>query len=137
MNDQETTSEFEQKVSDCFLADGPLVGATSHFVSRPGQREMALAVARAIEEKSVLVAEAGTGTGKTFAYLTPALLSGSKVIVSTAGKPLQDQLYAKDLPALHSALKTATSVAVLKGRSNYICLQRLSHARSDGLPSKE
>ena len=87
---------------------GRLAAAIPGFVHRPQQHEMALAVARAIEEKAVLLAEAGTGTGKTFAYLLPALLSGRKVIVSTGTKTLQDQLFHRDLPRLKEALKITT-----------------------------
>ena len=91
---------------------------------------MAQAVARAIVEREALVAEAGTGTGKTFAYLVPALLYGGKVIVSTGTKTLQDQLFDRDLPAVRDALACATSAALLKGRANYVCLYRLRRATS-------
>ena len=112
---------------------GRLAAAIPGFVHRPQQHEMALAVARAIEEKAVLLAEAGTGTGKTFAYLLPALLSGRKVIVSTGTKTLQDQLFHRDLPRLKEALKIPVRTALLKGRQNYVChyhLERnLAHGR--------
>lgn len=93
---------------------------------------MALAVAAAIRDNSILVAEAGTGTGKTFAYLVPALMNGGKVIISTGTKNLQDQLFQKDLPRVRDALKAPVSIALLKGRSNYVCHYHLERALSDG-----
>src|SRR5215813_10088483 len=104
-----------------FAADGPLARTVDAFRVREGQIEMARAVAQAIEDNSVLVAEAGTGTGKTFAYLVPALLSGGKVIISTGTKTLQDQLFSRDLPFVRDALKLPVTVALLKGRANYVC----------------
>jgi len=98
---------------------------------------MAQAIHDAITRNGVLVAEAGTGTGKTFAYLAPALLAGGKVIVSTGTKTLQDQLFDRDLPAVRSALASGASIALLKGRSNYVCLYRLRQSSASGLPSKE
>ena len=98
---------------------------------------MAQAIHRAITHNGVLVAEAGTGTGKTFAYLAPALLAGGKVIVSTGTKTLQDQLFDRDLPAVRAALASGASIALLKGRSNYVCLYRLRQAAESGLPFKE
>ena len=92
---------------------------------------MAQAIHDAIERTGVLVAEAGTGTGKTFAYLVPALLAGGKVIVSTGTKTLQDQLFDRDLPAVRDALAAGASAALLKGRANYVCLYRLRRARSE------
>ncbi len=94
---------------------------------------MAIAVAEAIRDNAILVAEAGTGTGKTFAYLVPALLNGGKVVVSTGTKNLQDQLFQKDLPMVRDALKAPVSVALLKGRSNYVCHYHLALAQSNGL----
>jgi len=99
---------------------------------------MAAAIGEAIEKNGVLVAEAGTGTGKTFAYLVPALLSGGKVIVSTGTKTLQDQLFDRDLPAVREALAAGVSAALLKGRTNYVCLYRLQRARGEAhLESRE
>ena len=92
-----------------------------------------MAVAEAIRDNAILVAEAGTGTGKTFAYLVPALLAGGKVVVSTGTKNLQDQLFQKDLPMVRDALKAPVSVALLKGRSNYVCHYHLELAQSNGL----
>jgi len=105
---------------------------------RPQQIDLAAKILDAIESTSVLVAEAGTGTGKTFAYLVPALLSGGKVLISTGTKNLQDQLFDRDLPAVRHAIAAGNSTALLKGRSNYVCLYRLERARSEGrLASRE
>ena len=99
---------------------------------------MANAVARAISTRSALIAEAGTGTGKTFAYLVPALLYGGKVIVSTGTKTLQDQLYERDLPVVRDALELPVTLALLKGRANYVCHHHLERAAAEGrLPSRE
>ena len=87
---------------------------------------MAEAIALAIKTRGQLIAEAGTGTGKTFAYLVPALLSGGKVIISTGTKTLQDQLYQRDLPLVRDALRIPISVALLKGRGNYVCHHHLA-----------
>src|SRR5213083_515403 len=94
------------------------------FEPRAGQIEMATAVARAFERGGVLLAEAGTGTGKTLAYLVPAILSRQRVLVSTGTKNLQEQIYGKDLPALRAALELPFSATLMKGRSNYLCLHR-------------
>jgi len=94
---------------------------------------MALAVAEAIRDSAILVVEAGTGTGKTFAYLVPALLNGGKVIISTGTKNLQDQLFQKDLPMVRDALNAPVSVALLKGRANYVCHYHLARTESDGM----
>ncbi len=99
---------------------------------RPGQREMASAVAQAIGDGTHLIAEAGTGTGKSLAYLIPAILSGKRTVISTATKALQDQLANKDLPFLEEHLDTPFEFAVLKGRSNYVCRQRLQELEADG-----
>ena len=114
-----------------FAADGPLAQRTAGFRSRPQQLQMARAILEAIEATGVLVAEAGTGTGKTFAYLVPALLAGGKVIVSTGTKTLQDQLFDRDLPTVREALGFGSSTALLKGRANYVCLYRLERAGSE------
>ncbi len=98
---------------------------------------MASAIHEAIERTGVLVAEAGTGTGKTFAYLVPALLAGGKVIVSTGTKTLQDQLFDRDLPAVRAALASGASAALLKGRANYVCLYRLRRASEVGVSSPQ
>jgi ATP-dependent DNA helicase DinG len=123
---------LQQQVSSAFLENGCLAQAMPDFRSRPQQQEMAQAIAEAIEQQQQLVAEAGTGTGKTYAYLVPALLSGGKVIISTGTKTLQDQLYQRDLPAVRAALKVPVSVAMLKGRANYICHYHLQRASQEG-----
>jgi len=105
--------------------DGPFARQVTGFAPRVEQQEMAEAVMRALQEGHHLIVEAGTGTGKTFAYLVPALLSGLKVVVSTGTKNLQDQLYHRDLPVVRDALQVPITVALLKGRSNYLCLHRL------------
>src|SRR3954465_8120093 len=115
-----------------FSQAGALAEAIPGYRERPQQLEMAQAIQAAIDSTGVLVAEAGTGTGKTFAYLVPALLAGGKVIVSTGTKTLQDQLFDRDLPAVREALACGTSAALLKGRSNYVCLYRLRRAGSEG-----
>lgn len=121
-----------QQVSSAFSESGSLAQAMPDFRSRPQQQEMALAIAEAIEQQQQLVAEAGTGTGKTYAYLVPALLSGGKVIISTGTKTLQDQLFQRDLPAVREALKVPVSVAMLKGRANYLCHYHLQRASQEG-----
>ena len=123
------TSEVERFFSE----QSPLATEVASFRPRAQQRDMAMAVAEAIRDNAILVAEAGTGTGKTFAYLVPALLAGGKVVVSTGTKNLQDQLFQKDLPMVRDALKAAVSVALLKGRSNYVCHYHLELAQSNGL----
>ncbi len=115
-----------------FSPDGPLARSIPGFRSRPSQIAMAQAIGHAIEDREVLVAEAGTGTGKTFAYLVPALLYGGKVIVSTGTKTLQDQLFGRDLPVVREALGTSITTALLKGRANYVCHYHLERARTDG-----
>jgi len=119
------------QVLAAFAPDGVLSRAAEHFVSRSGQTEMALAVASAIEGAYPLVVEASTGVGKTFSYLVPALLSGERVLLSTATKALQDQLFGRDLPALVKALGVPVSTALLKGRGSYLCLHRMEMARHD------
>jgi ATP-dependent DNA helicase DinG len=116
-----------------FFADsGPLAGIIPGYRLRPQQLEMARAVAQAIEDKGLLIAEAGTGTGKTFAYLAPALSRGGKVILSTGTKTLQDQLYNRDIPMVRDALSAPVTVALLKGRANYVCHYHLERAKNDG-----
>ncbi|MFN7726193.1 MAG: ATP-dependent DNA helicase [Rubrivivax sp.] len=116
-------------VALAFANDGPLAQADPHFLPREAQDQLAAAVAQAIEDRSALVAEAGTGVGKTFAYLVPLLLSGRRALVSTATKSLQDQLYLRDLPRLAQALGVPVQMALLKGRGSYLCRWRLQQAR--------
>ena len=116
----------------CFFSpDGPLADVIPGFRAREQQVEMAQRIFEAIAGNRVLVAEAGTGTGKTFAYLVPALLAGGKIIVSTGTKTLQDQLFARDLPAVRAALKVPVTIALLKGRANYVCPYHLERNRRD------
>lgn len=121
------------QVTQAFAAGGALALSVPGFVPRGSQAEMAATVHRVIQNGGTLVAEAGTGTGKTFAYLVPALLGGGKLLISTGTKPLQDQLYRKDLPAVLKALKLNAATALLKGRANYLCLHRLARAEADAL----
>ena len=118
-------------VQEAFAPLGVLARATEQFQPRDGQTEMALAVADVVSHGGSLVVEAGTGVGKTFAYLVPALLSGERVLLSTATKALQDQLFARDLPRLVQALNLPVRLALLKGRSSYLCTHRMEMARRD------
>ncbi len=112
--------------------DGPLAREIKNFQVRPQQQAMAGAVGEAIKNYSMAVIEAGTGVGKTFAYLAPAIASGGRIIISTGSKTLQDQLYLKDLPLVKKALKTSSKTALLKGRANYLCIYRMQRSQSDG-----
>ena len=118
-------------VQEAFAPLGILARATDHFKPRQGQTDMALAVADVVAHGGSLVVEAGTGVGKTFAYLVPALLSGERVLLSTATKALQDQLFARDLPRLVQALNLPIRLALLKGRASYLCTHRMEMARRD------
>ncbi|MET0937435.1 MAG: ATP-dependent DNA helicase [Luteibacter sp.] len=118
-------------------AEGPFAREVPGFAPREAQERMAGAVATAIEDRDVLIAEAGTGTGKTFAYLVPALMSGRKVIVSTGTKALQDQLFFRDLPRVHAVLGSRAKTSLLKGRANYLCLYRLDQAVREGNPDRQ
>jgi ATP-dependent DNA helicase DinG len=119
-------------VDQLFDATGPLSKSIGGFRPRKSQTEMAKAIAQAIADQKTLVAEAGTGTGKTFAYLAPALLWGGKVIISTGTKNLQDQLFLRDIPTVRKALKAPVSVALLKGRANYVCHFHLERTLQNG-----
>lgn len=112
-------------IDDVLGSDGLLARTIDGFAYREQQLDMAKAVADALEQGAQLIAEAGTGTGKTFAYLVPALLSGQKVIISTGTRNLQDQLYLRDLPRLRDAMASPAKVALLKGRANYLCIHRM------------
>ena len=132
------TDALASQVREVFTDDGPLARATAFFKPRDGQTDMALAVAQTIEQGGSLVVEAGTGVGKTFAYLVPALLSGERVLVSTATKTLQDQLFARDIPELLQALGLPLHLAMLKGRGSYLCQQRLALAQqATSLPDRQ
>lgn len=128
--------ELETKTREAFAQHGALSRAADHFRERAGQTDMALAVARTIDAGGQLVVEAGTGVGKTFSYLVPALLSGERVLLSTATKTLQDQLFGRDLPRLVEALGLPVRTALLKGRASYLCLHRLDLARHDAGPER-
>ena len=119
------------EVDQAFSPEGVLSRTTPHFVPRSGQKEMALAVTHAIEGGYPLVVEASTGVGKTFSYLVPALLSGERMLLSTATKALQDQLFGRDLPRLVEALELPVKIALLKGRGSYLCLHRMEMARHE------
>ncbi len=125
------THSLHDLVQEAFAPLGVLARATDHFSPRQGQTDMALAVADVVSHGGSLVVEAGTGVGKTFAYLVPALLSGERVLLSTATKALQDQLFARDLPRLVESLNLPVRLALLKGRSSYLCTHRLEMARRD------
>ena len=124
--------KYDAEVERIFGAGGPLAPAVGTFKPRESQTEMAKAIAHAISEQGTLIAEAGTGTGKTFAYLVPALLWGGKTIISTGTKNLQDQLFSRDIPTVRAALRAPVSVALLKGRSNYLCHYHLERTLSNG-----
>ena len=120
------------EIEEIFGASGSFARLIDGYTPREAQIAMASSVSKALAGGKVLVAEAGTGTGKTFAYLVPALLSGQKIIVSTGTKNLQDQLFHKDLPLVKKALGVPIEVALLKGRANYLCPHRLELAMGDG-----
>ena len=120
------------RVARAFADDGPLARTLADFEPRPGQREMAEAVADAFESGGILLAEGGTGTGKTLAYLVPAILSRQRVLISTGTKNLQEQIYFKDLPLLRQALGIPFTASYMKGRGNYLCLHRYHAFRSGG-----
>jgi ATP-dependent DNA helicase DinG len=117
--------------AEVLSAGGPLAKVVENFKPRQAQQSMAEHVAETLANHGTLICEAGTGTGKTFAYLVPALLSGKKVLISTGTKNLQDQLFHRDLPLLRQALAVPVQVALLKGRANYLCLHRLEQAQED------
>src|SRR5580658_6693556 len=119
-------------LEDIFGPDGPLARTLPDFRVRREQLRMAQRVADALSARESLVVEAGTGTGKTFAYLVPALLSGARVLISTGTRTLQDQLFSKDLPLVSAAIGRPARVALLKGRSNYLCRHRLTLAEVEG-----
>jgi ATP-dependent DNA helicase DinG len=127
-----TPGNHDADIEQLFDANGPLSQAVAGFRSRQSQTEMAKAIASAIGQQQALIAEAGTGTGKTFAYLVPALLWGGKVIISTGTKNLQDQLYLRDIPTVRKALNAPVSVALLKGRANYVCHFHLERTLQNG-----
>ncbi len=130
--------QYDGEIEQLFSETGPLAEAVQGFRARQSQIDMAKAIGHAIATQTTLVAEAGTGTGKTFAYLVPALTWGGKVIVSTGTKNLQDQLFLRDIPTVRKALKVPVSVALLKGRANYACHFHLERMSQNGrLSSRE
>ena len=130
-------TDLASAVAEAFSRGGALARADANHVEREVQLQMAQGVARAIETRGTLVVEAGTGVGKTFAYLVPTLLSGARALLSTATKSLQDQLFLRDLPRLRDALRLPVSVALLKGRGSYLCLHRMNQARQSAqLPDR-
>ena len=122
----------DAEINDLFSAAGTLAKGIEGFRPRQSQTDMARAVADAIQSRSTLLAEAGTGTGKTFAYLVPALLWGGKVIISTGTKNLQDQLFLRDIPIVRQAMNAPVTVALLKGRANYLCHFHLERTQQNG-----
>lgn len=136
--EQKPTGTHDREVEQIFSPQGVLSLSISGYRHRAAQTEMAKAVANAIATQTTLIAEAGTGTGKTYAYLMPALLWGGKVIVSTGTKNLQDQLFLRDIPTIRRVLKAPVTVALLKGRSNYLCHYHLERTLQNGrLSSRE
>ena len=125
-------------LDDLLGESGPFAQLIDGFQPRPQQQAMLQMVLETLQTQSTAVIEAGTGVGKTFAYLAPALLSKERVIISTGSKTLQDQLYHKDLPLVRKALNSGVKTALLKGRANYLCLHRLKITRAEGrLPDKK
>ncbi len=116
---------------EMLAADGALARKLDGFTPRPAQQEMAASIEQALADYSTFIAESGTGTGKTFAYLVPALLSGKKILISTGTRHLQDQLYHRDLPFVRDALSIPVTAALLKGRANYLCRYRLERAETE------
>jgi ATP-dependent DNA helicase DinG len=129
---QAAPGKHDADIERLFGAGGPLGPAVGSYKPRRSQTDMAKAIASAIDSQTTLIAEAGTGTGKTFAYLVPALMWGGKTIVSTGTKNLQDQLFLRDIPTVRAALQAPVSVALLKGRSNYVCHYHLERTLQNG-----
>ncbi|HEU0306046.1 MAG TPA: DEAD/DEAH box helicase, partial [Lysobacter sp.] len=125
------TSRLAEASRAALSEGGDLAGRIDSFAPRAAQQDLSAAIASAFETRGTLIAEAGTGTGKTFAYLVPALLSGMKTIISTGTRALQDQLYHRDLPRVRDALGRGLKTALLKGRANYLCLYRLNQAKGE------
>ena len=124
-------SRLSQASRAALVEGGELARNIAAFAPRPAQQDLAAAIAEAFDTRGTLLAEAGTGTGKTFAYLVPALLSGKKTIVSTGTRALQDQLYHRDLPRVRDALGVGLKTALLKGRANYLCHYRMRQAQGE------
>jgi ATP-dependent DNA helicase DinG len=129
--------DLAERTRAALAAGGPLAEGLEGYSPREAQRQLAEAVASAMDQRATLIAEAGTGTGKTYAYLVPALLSGQRTIISTGTRALQDQLYHRDLPRVRAALGAGLKTALLKGRANYLCQYRLEQAKGEKFPSRE
>lgn len=123
---------FLQELTDFFAEDGPIAQEVSGYKPRQAQLELAQAIQDILEKNGTLIAEAGTGTGKTWAYLAPAFLSGRKTLVSTGTRTLQDQLFQRDVPRLRKAMALSVNAALLKGRANYVCHYHLERVATDG-----
>ncbi|KFN43079.1 ATP-dependent DNA helicase [Arenimonas oryziterrae] len=130
-------SDLSERAGAALAAEGPLAVKLEGYAPREAQKHLAEAVAEAIDARATLIAEAGTGTGKTYAYLVPALLSGERVIISTGTRALQDQLYHRDLPKVRAALGATGKTALLKGRANYLCRYRMEQAKGERFVSRE
>ena len=130
-------SEFVNRCSESLSENGQLARELPGFAVRPSQQQLSAEIAGAMQDGAVLIAEAGTGTGKTFAYLVPALLSGKRVIISTGTKALQDQLFHRDLPRVKKALAAPAHAALLKGRANYLCKFRMEQAKGESFASRD
>ncbi|MBT6183571.1 MAG: ATP-dependent DNA helicase, partial [Betaproteobacteria bacterium] len=122
---------IEEEIDRAFSAEGLLSEVVNGYKPRVEQTEMAIAIGRAIGERSPIICEAGTGTGKTFAYLIPAFYYGRKIIVATGTKTLQDQLFDQDIQVVRDALKLPITVAKLKGRANYLCHHQIEKTKSE------
>jgi ATP-dependent DNA helicase DinG len=133
--DRAVNGALQEAIEEAFADGGALAQTQTAYRSRAGQLDMARAVGQSISEGSALVVEAGTGVGKTYAYLVPVLLSGQRALISTASKALQDQLFSRDIPQLTQALGLPVQVALLKGRSSYLCVHRMGLARAEGMLS--
>ncbi len=129
--------DLAQRTRAALAEGGPLDVGLEGYAPRAAQAQLAQAIAEAMDSRSTLIAEAGTGTGKTYAYLVPALLSGQRVIISTGTRALQDQLYHRDLPRVREALGAGLRTALLKGRANYLCQYRLEQAKGEKFASRE
>jgi ATP-dependent DNA helicase DinG len=127
------TAVLKSAIDGTFDDRGPLARAIEHFEPRAGQREMARRAAEVFADGGILLAEAGTGTGKTMAYLVPAILSGHRVLISTGTKNLQEQIYFKDLPVLREALPVKFTATYMKGRANYLCLHRFDQFQAGAI----
>src|SRR6185436_3501560 len=130
-----TPAGYADSVAAVFAPGGALARAMPDFEPRAGQAEMAAAVAEVFENGGMLLAEAGTGTGKTLAYLVPAILRRERVLVSTGTKNLQEQIFFKDIPALREALGIPFSATYMKGRANYLCLHKLDQLNEGSGPT--